>query len=101
MGKKEKTTKIPGAGAAKRYVVQGATLKCSCGDRTSKLQTPGRKNVRIHNKLQANIMDFKPMTNIQPFGKCCSLANPTVAAATAANHGRLKKMPCVPNTTLP
>jgi RHS repeat-associated protein len=100
MAKKEKPQKMPGQGDAQEYVVEGATLKCSCGDRTSKLQTPGRKNVRIQNKLQANIMDFKPMKNIQPFGQCSSLTNPTVAAATAANHGRLKKMPCVPNITI-
>ena len=82
------------------YVVEGAKLKCSCGDEESDLNVTN-KSVRINKKPQANIMDFKPMVNVSPFGKCRSLANPTVAAATARNKGRLKKMPCVPATVTP
>jgi hypothetical protein len=49
----------------------------------------------------ANIMDNKPMINILPFGMCQSMANPTVAAATAAALGVLTPMPCLPNTIAP
>ncbi|MFZ9811939.1 MAG: DUF4280 domain-containing protein, partial [Burkholderiaceae bacterium] len=49
----------------------------------------------------ANIMDHIPMLNIPPFGMCQSLANPTVAAATAAALGVLTPMPCIPATPAP
>jgi uncharacterized Zn-binding protein involved in type VI secretion len=49
----------------------------------------------------ANIMDFIPMTNIMTFGMCMSIANPTVASATAAALGVLTPMPCIPVTTSP
>jgi hypothetical protein len=49
----------------------------------------------------ANIMDNVPCANILPFGMCSSLANPTVAAATAAALGVLTPMPCIPVTPAP
>ncbi len=49
----------------------------------------------------ANIMDNKPLANIMPFGMCQSMANPTVASATAAALGVLTPMPCIPATTAP
>lgn len=49
----------------------------------------------------ATIMDNKPMVNIPSFGMCSSLANPQVAAATAAALGVLTPMPCIPIITAP
>jgi hypothetical protein len=89
------------SGAAQSFVVKGAKLKCSCGDQESQLQIPKEHGIDINDKPQANIMDYQPMANILPFGKCSSMANPTVKAATKANRGKLKPMPCVPNITMP
>jgi len=57
--------------------------------------------VMTSNVPAANIMDHVPMMNIMPFGTCSSLANPMVAAATAAALGVLTPMPCIPATTSP
>jgi len=78
----------------------GAMMKCSFGMASSTL-TPTPKTVITSNMMAANIMDHVPMMNIPPFGMCQSLANPTVAAATAAAMGVLTPMPCVPATPAP
>lgn len=83
------------------YVVAGAKIKCSFGDKETVLTAPVSHGHYLKDKAVLNIMDFKPMANIFPFGMCSSLANPTVAAATAANNGRLQKMPCIPNVVSP
>lgn len=83
------------------YIVQGAKLSCSMGDKDSTFKVPMDHKIYINNKPQGNIMDFKPTVNILPFGKCKSLLNPAVAAATAANSGVLRPMPCIPATTMP
>ncbi|WP_139488160.1 DUF4280 domain-containing protein [Brevibacillus dissolubilis] len=88
-------------GDKQSYVVAGAVLGCSFGSEQSKLKTPFSHGVYIKNKAQMNIKDFTPLVHIMPFGKCSSLSNPTVAAATAANNGVLKEMPCIPVVTMP
>ena len=83
-----------------QLVCGGAVLQCSFG------MLPGTLMVLPANRVMtsmpiANIMDNKPMVNIMPFGMCRSLANPTVAAATAAAMGTLTPMPCVPAVAAP
>ena len=81
-------------------VCGGAMMTCSVG------MAPATLNVLPQNKTVtsmplANIMDNKPMANIMPFGMCQSMANPTVASATAAAMGVLTPMPCIPVTNAP
>ncbi|MCE2914447.1 MAG: DUF4280 domain-containing protein [Rubrivivax sp.] len=81
--------------------VMTAVLQCSFGVAPSSLVVLPMRTVMSGNQLAANIMDHVPMANIMPFGMCQSLANPTVAAATAAALGVLTPMPCIPATSSP
>ncbi|WP_245537428.1 DUF4280 domain-containing protein [Thiocystis violascens] len=83
------------------HVCSGAMLQCSFGVAPSSLVVLPVNKTMTGNMPAANIMDNKPMVNILPFGMCSSLANPTVASATAAALGVLTPMPCVPSTPAP
>jgi len=83
-----------------QQVCMGAMTKCTFGI------APGTLMVLPANRVltavpDANIMDNKPMVNVLPFGMCQSMANPMVAAATAAALGVLTPMPCIPMTMAP
>jgi hypothetical protein len=79
----------------------GAMMQCSFGLAPSSLVVLPINRVMTQQVPDANIMDHKPMVNVMPFGMCTSLANPAVAAATAAALGVLTPMPCIPNTPSP
>ena len=81
-------------------VCNGAQLMCSFGAAPSALVVTPQNKV-LCGTPAANIMDMKPMVNIMPFGMCSSMANPQVAAATAAALGVLTPMPCIPSITGP
>ena len=81
---------------AGNLVCAGAQLMCSFGMAPSALVVTPQNKVLCGGPPAANIMDMKPMANIVPFGMCSSMANPTVASATAAAMGVLTPMPCVP-----
>jgi len=81
-------------------VCTGAMMQCSFGVAPSAL-TVLPTNCVMTGSPAATIMDHQPIVNVPPFGMCSSLANPTVAAATAAALGVLTPMPCVPMTTSP
>jgi hypothetical protein len=83
------------------HVCNGAMLMCSFGVAPSTLTVLPVNRTMTGNMPAANIMDHIPMVNIMPFGMCTSLANPTVAAATAAALGVLTPMPCIPATATP
>lgn len=70
-------------------VRNGAMLRCSFGTAPT--------NLRVNRPSQvANVQDSIPFANIPAFGLCTSMANPTVAAASAAAKLALVPMPCIP-----
>lgn len=83
------------------YVCSGATMKCTCGDKTAKLTVLPSRTVFLTGQPMANISDHLSMVNLAPFGRCRSLGFPATASATAANHGKLTPMPCMHNTPFP
>lgn len=83
-------------------VCSGALMQCSFGVAPSSLIViPKGPPTMAGGPLAATIMDHIPIANIPPFGVCTSLANPTVASATAAALGVLTPMPCVPVVPAP
>jgi Domain of unknown function (DUF4280) len=84
------------------FLTTGALLQCSMGVAPSAFvadQLPGAPSEM--GMTVATIVQFVAMKNIMPFGMCNSLANPTVASATAAAMGALTPMPCVPQCVAP
>lgn len=81
-------------------VCMGATLQCSFGAAPSTLAVLPLNRV-LTGTPAASIMDHAPMVNVPPFGTCTSMANPMVAAATAAAMGVLTPQPCIPLTPAP
>ncbi len=76
-------------------VVSGAVLMCPFGTMTAQLNATSQVSIFGASKPIATIMDISPGSNIPPFGMCMSLANPQVAAATAAALGVLTPQPCM------
>jgi uncharacterized Zn-binding protein involved in type VI secretion len=81
-------------------VCTGAGLMCPFGTAPSNLIVTSNTMV-LSGAPAATIMDNAGFTNIPPFAMCTSLANPTVASATAAALGVLTPMPCTPTTPAP
>lgn len=79
--------------------VMTALCQCTFGVAPAPLTVTSQNTVIGQNFPIATIMDMPklPMT----FGMCSSLANPTVAAATAAALGVLTPMPCIPACAAP
>ncbi|MCR5775350.1 MAG: DUF4280 domain-containing protein [Lachnospiraceae bacterium] len=77
-------------------VAVGANLLCSMGTAPAPLKVTSQAKVLTEGKPSGTIQDCAPMSNVGPFGLCTSMANPQVAAATAAALGVLTPQPCVP-----
>lgn len=82
-------------------VVNGAVCTCSFGAAPSSLGVLPANCVLGCSQPAANIMDNVPFLNVRPFGMCSSMANPAVAAATAAALGVLTPQACTPVPTGP
>ncbi|WP_440092225.1 DUF4280 domain-containing protein [Pseudomonas syringae] len=82
-------------------VCAGAMLQCSFGAAPAVLNVLPVNRVLTSGMPAATIMDYIPLVNVSTFGMCMSIANPMVAAATAAALGVLTPMPCIPATATP
>ena len=76
-------------------ICMGAMMQCSFGAAPSTLVVSPACQV-LTGTPAATIMDNIPMANVPPFGVCMSIANPEVAAETAAALGVLTPAPCLP-----
>lgn len=79
-----------------RCLCTGAVLRCSFGLTPAVFSALPTPRVLIGGRPAGVMTDMAPVVNIPPFGLCRSLANPAVAAATAAALGALTPMPCLP-----
>lgn len=77
-------------------VVTGAFVQCPFGTVPATLKVTSQNTVLIDGKPAATIQDTAAIANISSCGMCLSMANPQVAAATAAALGVLTPQPCVP-----
>lgn len=82
----------------KPAVHMGAMLQCSFGLVPASLIVLPVNKVIVEKTPLATIAACEPV-NVPTFGMCTSLANPEVAAATAAALGVLTPMPCAPLLT--
>jgi hypothetical protein len=78
----------------------GANMSCSMGSSVGVFSAMPRPMTTSGSPL-GHVNDHVPLLNIAPFGLCQSLANPLVAAATAAAAGTLTPQPCIPATAAP
>ena len=76
------------------FVCSNGVLQCSFGSAPSTLLVLP-VNKCLSSMPFANIMDNKPLVNIQPFATCSSPTNPAAAA------GVLTPVPCIPAIQAP
>lgn len=76
-----------------QMIVTGATAVCTFGTAPGTITASSQAAVLAEGKPAATIQDVGA-ASITPFAMCTSLANPQVAAATAAALGVLTPQPC-------
>ena len=83
-----------------QLTVSTALCACSFGMAPSVLEVLPLSLTTSSDMPAGNINSATPFAEVMPFGMCMSLANPAVAAATAAALGVLTPMPCTPVTSV-
>lgn len=86
---------------ADSYVCSGAVMRCTFGTSQPRLVVLPDRTVWLAGQRMANISDHRSMANIPSFGRCRTVTYPPTGSATAAHHGHLTPMPCVPGTVTP
>ncbi len=81
------------------FVTTGATCVCSFGTAPGTFTATNTPTMMLAGKTPGVITDIAGGVNMAPFAMCNSLANPAVAAATAAAMGVLSPQPCMPVIT--
>ena len=77
-------------------VTATGTSMCTMGTAPAPIKVTSQSKVLAGGKPCGTIADAQPTANVGPFGMCTSMANPQVAAATAAAMGVLTPQPCIP-----
>ena len=83
------------------FVCQGALVTCTFGSAPAELNVTSQTAVSTAGDLPLATIRDTPEPGGTVFGFCSSLANPAVAAATAAALGVLTPMPCTPDVPAP
>ena len=81
-------------------VCNGAMCQCTFGAAPCTLVVTSNQKTLGGGMPIATIKDYQ-IANLSSFGMCQSLANPTVASATAAAMGVLTPQPCTPMISAP
>ncbi len=81
-------------------VCNGAMCQCTFGVAPCSLIVTSNQKTLSGGMPIATIKDYQ-VANLPGFGMCQSLANPTVASATAAAMGVLTPQPCIPMISAP
>lgn len=84
-----------------QLVVNGALCTCTMGAAPCSLVVLPIHQAMGSKQPAANIMDYIPFLNVPGFSMCTSMANPAVAAATAASWGVLTPAACIPTLPAP
>lgn len=68
-----------------QYVVHGATLKCTMGNKSATLRVSSNRKYKIHNKKVATIADCVPGVNLFPMPATFGICKPYASVPPPGN----------------